>query len=98
MTRLTQEAQAAIDGRLTGCAAGPVSIGQSGNATSAPWRLPEPTITRDKRSPMTAYTDEEIAAEYHRRALRKLGDPRVGVSGGALEPGEISTFLGARKD
>lgn len=26
------------------------------------------------------FTDDEIAREYHLRMLRKLGDPRIGVS------------------
>jgi hypothetical protein len=29
---------------------------------------------------LSAYTDEEIAREYHSRALRKLGDRHVGAS------------------
>lgn len=31
--------------------------------------------------PLSGYTDDEIAAEHYRRALRKLGDQRVGVGG-----------------
>lgn len=28
---------------------------------------------------LSDFTDDEIAREYHARALRKLGDPRIGV-------------------
>jgi hypothetical protein len=30
--------------------------------------------------PLSAFTDEEIAREYHWRSIKKLGDPRVCVS------------------
>lgn len=35
---------------------------------------------RAARPSLSAFTDEEIAREYHGRAIRKLGDPRIGVS------------------
>lgn len=31
-------------------------------------------------APLSSYTDEQIAAEHHRRMLAKLGDPRICVS------------------
>ena len=30
--------------------------------------------------PLSGFSDDEIAAEHYRRQLRKLGDPRIGVS------------------
>lgn len=29
---------------------------------------------------LSQFTEEEIAREYHWRAMKKLGDPRIGVS------------------
>ncbi len=34
------------------------------------------------RTPLSEYSDDEIKAEYARRAWRFIGDPRIGVSGG----------------
>ena len=34
----------------------------------------------DGDAQLSRYSDEEIAAEYLRRAQAKLGDPRIGVS------------------
>lgn len=33
------------------------------------------------RPGLSAFTDDEIAREYHARMLRKLGDPRIAVTG-----------------
>jgi hypothetical protein len=30
---------------------------------------------------LSSYTDEQIAAEHHWRMMKKLGDPRICVSG-----------------
>ena len=44
---------------------------------------------------LSDYSDEEIAREYHNRALRKLGDPRVSVGFAGL-PEHHQPFAGRR--
>lgn len=46
-----------------------------------PWMTPQLPAYTAGNTPrdLSGFTDDEIAREYHNRALRKLGDPRVSV-------------------
>lgn len=64
-----------------------------------PWQYPQmPAYTTGGvgRASLSDFSDEEIAREYHSRALRKLGDQSVSVGFAGL-PAHLHAFGGRRR-